>query len=225
MAQRRYRQSPTFLDRCLGGRGRRADRRRHRRIRWPSVHAWPSSRLITGAYAVLTRRPSWLLLPRARIVGVAVAVAAFSSSASAAGSTVRPVRWRRCRLAEGASFDGGTVEEIRRTATPIPPTRTASPSPSPSVTPTPHALLSPLLLLRSRLLLSRLLLSRSCSACSAPAQLRLLSSAPAAPAPAPPSEVYYKNCAAVRAAERLLSPWRSGYAAHLDRDGDGIACE
>jgi hypothetical protein len=38
--------------------------------------------------------------------------------------------------------------------------------------------------------------------------------------------VYYKNCAAVRAAGaaplRIGDP---GYDRHLDRDGDGVACE
>ncbi|GGU18514.1 excalibur calcium-binding domain-containing protein [Streptomyces violascens] len=38
--------------------------------------------------------------------------------------------------------------------------------------------------------------------------------------------VYYKNCAAVRAAGAApLHRGDPGYAAHLDRDGDGIACE
>ncbi|MGW2814138.1 excalibur calcium-binding domain-containing protein [Streptomyces sp. NPDC001415] len=38
--------------------------------------------------------------------------------------------------------------------------------------------------------------------------------------------VYYKNCAAVRAAGAApLHRGEPGYAAHLDRDGDGIACE
>lgn len=40
------------------------------------------------------------------------------------------------------------------------------------------------------------------------------------------SGVYYKNCAAVRAAGK--DPIRSGdpgYGRHLDRDGDGVGCE
>ncbi|MFD7164617.1 excalibur calcium-binding domain-containing protein [Streptomyces violascens] len=38
--------------------------------------------------------------------------------------------------------------------------------------------------------------------------------------------VYYQNCAAVRAAGAApLHRGDPGYAAHLDRDGDGIACE
>lgn len=51
-----------------------------------------------------------------------------------------------------------------------------------------------------------------------------------APAPAPvekaPTEVYYANCTAVRAAG--AAPIRSGepgYTRKLDRDGDGVACE
>lgn len=43
---------------------------------------------------------------------------------------------------------------------------------------------------------------------------------------AAPAAVYYKNCTEARAAG--VTPIHSGqpgYAAHLDRDGDGIACE
>jgi hypothetical protein len=51
--------------------------------------------------------------------------------------------------------------------------------------------------------------------------------ATAAPATAkPPAVVYYENCTAVREAGK--DPIRRGdpgYADHLDRDGDGIACE
>ena len=47
------------------------------------------------------------------------------------------------------------------------------------------------------------------------------------PVPAPvPSEVYYKNCAAARAAGAApLYRGQPGYRAALDRDNDGIACE
>src|SRR5664279_3550401 len=48
---------------------------------------------------------------------------------------------------------------------------------------------------------------------------------PAAPS-RPPDVVYYQNCSAVRAAGKApLYRGQPGYAAHLDRDGDGIACE
>jgi uncharacterized protein (DUF3084 family) len=41
-----------------------------------------------------------------------------------------------------------------------------------------------------------------------------------------PAEVYYKNCDAVRAAGKApLHRGEPGYASHLDRDNDGIACE
>jgi hypothetical protein len=51
--------------------------------------------------------------------------------------------------------------------------------------------------------------------------------APAPPAqPAPPAEVYYANCAAVRAAGKApLYSNQPGYRPALDRDHDGIACE
>ncbi|ANZ28476.1 nuclease (plasmid) [Rhodococcus sp. WB1] len=45
-------------------------------------------------------------------------------------------------------------------------------------------------------------------------------------APDPPADVYYKNCSQVRAAGAApLYRGDPGYAAHLDRDNDGIACE
>lgn len=52
-----------------------------------------------------------------------------------------------------------------------------------------------------------------------------------APAPAPvaepaPQSTYYKNCTAVRAAGAApIYRGQAGYASHLDRDGDGVACE
>lgn len=40
------------------------------------------------------------------------------------------------------------------------------------------------------------------------------------------SSVYYKNCTAARAAGAApLYAGQPGYASHLDRDGDGVACE
>ncbi|MEV5041031.1 GmrSD restriction endonuclease domain-containing protein [Microbacterium sp. LMI1x-1-1.1] len=50
--------------------------------------------------------------------------------------------------------------------------------------------------------------------------------APAPAKPAPPADVYYKNCTAAR--EAGAAPVRRGdpgYAKHLDRDGDGVGCE
>lgn len=39
-------------------------------------------------------------------------------------------------------------------------------------------------------------------------------------------QVYYANCAAARAAGAApIRRGQSGYGTHLDRDGDGIACE
>ena len=45
--------------------------------------------------------------------------------------------------------------------------------------------------------------------------------------PDPPgTPVYYKNCAAVRAAGAApIHRGEPGYGSHLDRDDDGIACE
>jgi Protein of unknown function (DUF1524)/Excalibur calcium-binding domain len=49
---------------------------------------------------------------------------------------------------------------------------------------------------------------------------------PPPPAPAPPASVYYKNCAAARAAGAApVHRGEPGYGSHLDRDNDGIGCE
>jgi micrococcal nuclease len=49
---------------------------------------------------------------------------------------------------------------------------------------------------------------------------------PAASAPAPSGGAYYTNCAAARAAGAApLYRGQAGYAAKLDRDSDGVACE
>jgi hypothetical protein len=49
---------------------------------------------------------------------------------------------------------------------------------------------------------------------------------PTTAAPAAPPAVSYANCTAVRAAGRApIHRGEPGYAAHLDRDGDGVACE
>ncbi|WP_203568277.1 excalibur calcium-binding domain-containing protein [Aestuariimicrobium ganziense] len=51
-----------------------------------------------------------------------------------------------------------------------------------------------------------------------------------APAPKPttaaPKDVYYKNCSEARAAGAApIYRGQPGYASHLDRDNDGVACE
>lgn len=49
---------------------------------------------------------------------------------------------------------------------------------------------------------------------------------PPAPEPKAPSNVYYENCDAVRAADAdPIREGQPGYARHLDRDGDGVGCE
>jgi hypothetical protein len=46
------------------------------------------------------------------------------------------------------------------------------------------------------------------------------------PAEAQTGGVFYKNCAAARAAGAApIRRGQPGYGSHLDRDGDGIACE
>ncbi|QBJ98615.1 DUF1524 domain-containing protein [Rhodococcus sp. ABRD24] len=63
----------------------------------------------------------------------------------------------------------------------------------------------------------------------APAPAPLVAPAPdpaPAPAPAPSGGVYYKNCAAARAADAApIYAGQPGYSSKLDRDGDGVACE
>lgn len=47
-----------------------------------------------------------------------------------------------------------------------------------------------------------------------------------APAPQPPANVSYANCAAVRAAGAApIHRGDPGYGSHLDRDNDGVGCE
>jgi cytoskeletal protein RodZ len=46
------------------------------------------------------------------------------------------------------------------------------------------------------------------------------------PASSPAEDVYYENCDEARAAgDAPLYAGDPGYGAHLDRDGDGVACE
>jgi mRNA-degrading endonuclease toxin of MazEF toxin-antitoxin module len=60
----------------------------------------------------------------------------------------------------------------------------------------------------------------------APATTRTRSTQKPAPEPTSGPDVYYANCAAVRAAGAApLHVADSGYRAGLDRDGDGVACE
>ena len=59
-------------------------------------------------------------------------------------------------------------------------------------------------------------------------QFKYVAPAPTpAPSPAPqPNQPYYPNCAAVKAAGRApIYRGQPGYGPHLDRDGDGVACE
>lgn len=59
-----------------------------------------------------------------------------------------------------------------------------------------------------------------------PTQESKTAPAPAPAKPAPPADVYFKNCTAARKAG--AAPVRRGdpgYAKHLDRDGDGVGCE
>ncbi|MFK4100797.1 excalibur calcium-binding domain-containing protein [Streptomyces sp. NPDC019531] len=51
-------------------------------------------------------------------------------------------------------------------------------------------------------------------------------SEPTGPTTAPPADVYYENCDEARAAgDAPLFAGDPGYGPHLDRDGDGVACE
>lgn len=61
----------------------------------------------------------------------------------------------------------------------------------------------------------------------APAQSAPVPLAAAPPAaPAPPANVHYRNCSEARAAGAApIHRGQPGYGSHLDRDGDGIACE
>ena len=106
--------------------------------------------------------------------------------------------------------------------TPSPSPTTTSPSPTPTTTsPTPTPEPEPT--------------SEAPAPAPEPAQPGHQEQAPApavvhqeqrAPAPAPEPEVFYKNCAAARAAGAAPSyRGQPGYRSKLDADGDGIACD
>ncbi|MGW1669026.1 excalibur calcium-binding domain-containing protein [Streptomyces sp. NPDC002324] len=59
-----------------------------------------------------------------------------------------------------------------------------------------------------------------------PAEPEAVEPEPAEPTTAPPADVYYENCDAARAAGAApVYAGDPGYGRHLDRDGDGVACE
>ena len=106
--------------------------------------------------------------------------------------------------------------------TPSPSPTTKSPSPTPTTTsPTPTPEPEPT--------------SEAPAPAPEPAQPERHEEAPApavvhqeqrAPAPAPEPEVFYKNCAAARAAGAApIYRGQPGYRSKLDADGDGIACD
>lgn len=108
--------------------------------------------------------------------------------------------------------------------TPSPSPTTKSPSPTPTTTsPTPTPTPEPT--------------SEAPAPAPEPAQPGHQEQAPApapavvheeqrAPAPAPEPEVFYKNCAAARAAGAApIYRGQPGYRSKLDADGDGIACD
>lgn len=106
--------------------------------------------------------------------------------------------------------------------TPSPSPTTTSPSPTPTTTsPTPTPEPEPT--------------SEAPAPAPEPAQPGHQEQAPApavvhqeqrAPAPAPEPEVFYKNCAAARAAGAApIYRGQPGYRSKLDADGDGIACD
>ncbi|MBF6296377.1 excalibur calcium-binding domain-containing protein [Nocardia amamiensis] len=64
------------------------------------------------------------------------------------------------------------------------------------------------------------------SACLLTIAVLVLGLSVAAAEPGDAAPTYYKNCAAVRDAGKApLLRGEPGYAPHLDRDNDGIACE
>lgn len=106
--------------------------------------------------------------------------------------------------------------------TPSPSPTTKSPSPTPTTTsPTPTPTPEPT--------------TEAPAPAPEPAQPERHEEAPApavvhqeqrAPAPAPEPEVFYKNCAAARAAGAApIYRGQPGYRSKLDADGDGIACD
>lgn len=129
--------------------------------------------------------------------------------------------------AQGKTATSKTIKltakaKVKPTPSPTPTTKSPSPTPttiSPTPTPTPEPT------------------SEAPAPAPEPAQPGHQEQAPApaptavhqeqrAPAPAPEPEVFYKNCAAARAAGAApIYQGQPGYRSGLDRDGDGIACD
>lgn len=127
--------------------------------------------------------------------------------------------------AQGKTATSKTIKltakaKVKPTPSPTPTTKSPSPTPtttSPTPTPTPEPT------------------SEAPAPAPEPAQPGHQEQAPApavvhqeqrAPAPAPEPEVFYKNCAAARAAGAApIYRGQPGYRSKLDADGDGIACD
>lgn len=127
--------------------------------------------------------------------------------------------------AQGKTATSKTIKltaKAKVAPTPSPSPTTKSPSPTPTTTsPTPTPTPEPT--------------SEAPAPAPEPAQPGRQEEAPApavvhqeqrAPAPAPEPEVFYKNCAAARAAGAApIYRGQPGYRSKLDADGDGIACD
>lgn len=123
-----------------------------------------------------------------------------------------------------------TVTAPAPTSTPTPtPTPTPSATPVPSPTPSPAPTAAPEPTPAPTQIAGFVNADAAKAATKAPATRAPATKAPATQAPAtkaPAKSVYYKNCtAAWNAGAAPLRHGDPGYASHLDRDGDGIACE
>jgi len=182
----------------------------------PMVAAMALTVMITGIVALAKDTPTWLRFPSRRVAIIATVVSGLVFFGTGTISTVlypstasvgRNIEQTPAPTTTPASFFAPSKSTPTPTAVPTP---TSTPTPEPTIEPAPVATPEP---------------EPEPVAPAAPEP-----AAPAQPEPAPvepaPVQVYYKNCTEVRAAGAApIYQGQPGYASHLDRDGDGIACD
>lgn len=175
--------------------------------------------LVVGVVALLRGRVSWAMLSTRAAGGVAVG-AAIALIVVGAVTTDAPTPSVTTPSSSTPPAPTSTSSSSTSSATTSSPLPSVSSSTAPSTTSSPPAA-KPLPLVSKE--------SSPAAPRRTPAPSKT-SRRPAPPKPLPvapqPADVYYPNCAAVRAAGAdPIRVGQPGYSLKLDRDGDGIACE
>lgn len=179
----------------------------------PMVAAMALTVMITGIVALAKDTPTWLRFRSRRAAIIATVVSGLIFFGTGTISTVLyPTTASVGRNSEQTPAPASTPASFfaPSKATPTPATVVTpipTPTPEPTVEPAPVATPEPE---------------------PEPVVPAAPEPAPAEPAPAEPVPVqaYYKNCTEARAAGAApIYQGQPGYASHLDRDGDGIACD